>query len=93
MERSDGSDGKALRPGPVVADKTRRLARCVAEKPRPSAILLIDILRQKVATKKNPKQSTHLGSWKVCCLVSFWAGRRVSGDIGVPPGSAYNMRI
>jgi putative ABC transport system substrate-binding protein len=29
-----------------------------------SAILLIGRLRQTAATKKNPKQSTHLGSWE-----------------------------
>lgn len=41
--------------------------------------------------KKNPKQRYALGVLELCCLtLGFWAGRRVSGDIGVPPGSAFS---
>ena len=55
--------------GGIAADvdaraQSSRLASLVAEKPPPSAILLMGRLRQTAATKKNPKQSTHLGSWE-----------------------------
>ena len=64
IERSDGSNGKALRPGPMVADKTRRFARGVAEKPQPSAILLIDILRQASPQKRTPSSLRTWGRGK-----------------------------
>ena len=44
-------------------------------------------IKAGVATKKNPKQSTHLGSWEVCCLLGFWVGRQCRGN-GMPPGPA-----
>jgi len=35
--------------------------------------------------KRAPSKDTHLGRWEFVASLGFWAGRRVSGDIGCRP--------